>query len=106
MASVIKARSRRTGLPFGGATDYDLPLSRLDRRRSSRRDDDGTDTAALLLVVLPRIGDAVRTAWKVVPAVAIAVGLLIVAHGAVDAGRDAKGPVAPMQEPAVTGSVR
>jgi hypothetical protein len=110
MASLITARSRRTGLPFGSATAYDLPLRGLERRRTlRRRDDERTDPlATLFLVVLPGVGDAMRTAWKVAPAALAAVALLIAAHSAVDAGRssDQAGRISATQEPAVTGSLR
>lgn len=88
MASLITARSRRTGWPFGSATDYDLPFSRSDRRRAGRRRNDERDPLApLLLLVLPGVGDALRTARKVGPAAIAAIALLIAAHSAVDAAR-------------------
>ncbi len=110
MASLIKARGRRMGLPFGSATDYDLPVSRSERRRASRhRDDERTDpSAALFLLVLPGVGDAMRTAWRVAPAALAAVALLVAAHSAVDAGQDGHrtGRSIAQQEPVATGSIR
>ena len=110
MASLIGTRGRRMGLPFGSATDYDLPLSRSERRRTSRRrDDERRDPlATAFLFVLPGVGDAMRAAWEVAPAALVAVALLIAAHSAVDAGRDgdrtAHSPA--QQEPVATGSIR
>jgi hypothetical protein len=110
MASLIKARGRRMGLPFGSATDYDLPVSRSERRRAGRRrDDEPTDpSAALFLRVLPGVGDAMRTAWRVAPAALAAVALLVAAHSAVDAGRDGDrtGRAVAHEEPVATGSIR
>ncbi len=107
MASLITARGRRAGLPFGSATDYDLPLSRFERRRSSR-DDERDPLAPLLLLVLPGVGDAMRTARRIGPAAIAAIALLIAAHSAVDAARtgDQRADLPAQQEPAATGAIR